>query len=58
MSAWLAQLVEDATLDFRVVSSSPMLGVELTLKRNTTNNIHNRPTPSTLLCTPLGHPHT
>ena len=28
--AWLAQLVECVTLDLRVVSSSPMLGVEIT----------------------------
>jgi len=27
---WLARLVEHATLDLRVVSSSPMLGKELT----------------------------
>ena len=30
---WLAQWVEHVTLDLRVVSSSPMLGVELTEKR-------------------------
>ena len=28
--AWLAQLEEHATLDLRVVSWSPMLGVEIT----------------------------
>ena len=27
---WLAQLVEHVTLDLRVVSSSPMVGVEIT----------------------------
>ena len=26
--AWLAQSIEDTTLDFRVVSSSPTLGIE------------------------------
>ena len=30
----LAQLVEHVTLDLRAVSSSPMLGTELTLKKN------------------------
>ena len=30
MGAWLAQLVEHVTLDLRVVSSSPTLGLELT----------------------------
>ena len=30
--AWLAQLVEHATLDLRVVSLNPMLDVEITLK--------------------------
>ena len=29
-SAWLAQLVKHAILDLRVMSSSPMLGIELT----------------------------
>ena len=28
--AWLAQSVEHATLDLRAVSSTPMLGVEIT----------------------------
>ena len=28
--AWLAQSVEHVTLDFRVVSSIPILGVEIT----------------------------
>jgi len=28
--AWLAQLVEHATLDLRVVNSSPMLSIEIT----------------------------
>lgn len=32
--AWLAQLVDRATLDLRVQSSSPKLSVELTLKTN------------------------
>ena len=32
--AWLAQLVERATLHLRVVSSSPTLGVEITCKLN------------------------
>ena len=31
---WLAQLVEHATLDLRVVSLSPVLGIELTKKEN------------------------
>ena len=31
--AWLAQLVEYATLDLGVMSLSPMLGVETTLKQ-------------------------
>ena len=30
--SWLAQSVEHVTLDFRVVSSRPMLGGEITLK--------------------------
>ena len=30
--AWLAQSVEHVTLDLEVVGSSPMLGVEITLK--------------------------
>ena len=29
-SAWLAQSVEPATLDLRVVSSNPVLGIEIT----------------------------
>lgn len=29
-SAWLARLIEHVTLDFRIVSSSPIVGVELT----------------------------
>ena len=33
-SAWLAQSVERVILDLGVVSSSPMLGIELTLKIN------------------------
>ena len=36
---WLAQLVEHAILDFLVVSSSPMLGVEITLKINRQEHI-------------------
>ena len=32
-SIGLAQLVEDATLDLGVVSLSPMLGVEITIKQ-------------------------
>ena len=32
-AAWLAQLVEHVTLDLGVVSSSPMLGVEVTLQK-------------------------
>ena len=35
--AWLAQSVEHVTLDFRVVSSSPTLGVEPAEKTATTN---------------------
>lgn len=31
--AWLDQLVEHETLDFRVVSLSPMVGIEITLKK-------------------------
>ena len=31
--AWLAQWVEHAILDLRVVSLSPTLGVEITLKK-------------------------
>ena len=31
--AWLAQLVEHVTLDLQVVNSSPMLNIELTLKK-------------------------
>ena len=31
--AWLAQSVKHVTLDLRVVSSSPMLGIELTFKK-------------------------
>jgi len=31
--AWLAQLVERKTLDLEVISSSPTLGVEITLKK-------------------------
>ena len=35
--AWLAQSVEHVTLDLKVVSTSPLLGVEITLKKwNTT----------------------
>ena len=30
LSTWLAQLEEHETLDFRVASSSPVLGVEIT----------------------------
>ena len=30
--AWLAQSVEPATLDLRAVSSSPMIGIEITYK--------------------------
>lgn len=30
---WLAQSVEHATLGLRIVSSSPMLGMETTLKK-------------------------
>ena len=30
LGAWLAQLVEHVTLELWVVSSSPMLGVEIT----------------------------
>ena len=30
MGVWLAQLVELVTLDLRVMSSSPMLGAEIT----------------------------
>ena len=30
---WLAQLVQHATLDLRVLCSSPMLSVEMTLKK-------------------------
>ena len=32
-SAWLAQSVEHATLDLGIVSLSPTLGVEITLKK-------------------------
>lgn len=32
-NAWLAQLVERTMLDLRVVCSSPILGVEVTLKK-------------------------
>ena len=32
MGAWVTQLVERVTLDLGVVSSSPTLGVEITLK--------------------------
>ena len=32
--AWLAPSVEHAALDLKVVSSSAMLGVELTLKKS------------------------
>ena len=31
--AWLAQLVEHATLDLRVMSSSPTVHIEFTLKK-------------------------
>ena len=31
--AWLAQSLEHATLDLRVMSSSPMLVIEVTLKK-------------------------
>ena len=31
--AWLAQLVEHATLDLEIRSLSPVLGVEITLKK-------------------------
>jgi len=34
---WLAPLVKHATLDLGVMSSSPMLGVELTLKKKMRN---------------------
>ena len=34
-SAWLDQSVEHETLDLKVVSSSPTLGIERTLKNNT-----------------------
>ena len=37
---WLVQLVEHMTLDFRVVSPSPMLGVELTLKKKTKKKVY------------------
>ena len=36
--AWLAQLVEHATLDLRVVSSSPTLGMEPTLPPKKSDN--------------------
>ena len=32
--AWLPPSVEQATLDFGAVSSSPMVGIEVTLKKN------------------------
>ena len=35
----LAQLVEHVTLDLRVVSSSPTLGIELTLKKNKRSSV-------------------
>lgn len=31
--AWLAQLVENVTLDLRVICSSPTVGMESTLKK-------------------------
>lgn len=33
MGIWLTQLVEHVTLNLRVVSSSPKLGVEISYKR-------------------------
>ena len=36
--AWLAQLVEHATLDLGVMSSSSMLGIELMLKNKAYQN--------------------
>ena len=33
LGAWQAQYLEHATFDLRIVSSSPMLGIEPTLKR-------------------------
>ena len=32
--AWLAQSEEHVTLDLRIMSSSPMLGIEVILKKN------------------------
>ena len=33
LNKWLAQSVEYATLDLRVMNSSPMLGIELSFKK-------------------------
>ena len=38
LGAWLAQRVEHATLDLRVVSLSSRLGIEITLKKKKTKN--------------------
>lgn len=32
--AWLAQTLEHATLDLRIMGSSPTLGIELTLNKS------------------------
>lgn len=40
--AWLAQAMEHATLDLWVISWSPMLGVEITLKKKKKENEERR----------------
>ena len=37
---WLAQLVEHMTFDLGVVSSSPVLGIEITLKNEKKEDSH------------------
>ena len=40
--AWLSQSAEDVTLDLWVVSSSPMMGIEITFLKNHLKNYQKR----------------